>query len=127
MAQGTTVPGTVAAVNDTGFKLDGDSDWINYGRYFDGPRPSKGDQILVTYTVSGDRRYVTEWQHAGASNGRGTTPANGNGAAITPRDQLMARMSALKSATTLAQGKDGITSADVLQVADRYLEWLLAS
>lgn len=123
MAQGTaeTVTGIVASVNDGGLKLEGESTWRNFTKQRELPRPEIGDRVTL--------RVAGQWINELVIGADGPAPAaaSSNGASnghISERDLLTARMSALKSACSLARGKE-VHSTEVLKVANKYLSWLL--
>lgn len=151
--------GVVSATNNDGIKLtnnDGTvSDWLNWSQYHpQESTPIPGELVQVHYTLTGNgRAYITEWQPIGTGlpkRSRATsspapesvtpakpaqlptppTPTSGHTGTITPRDILVARMSALKSAAALAQvtitpdSDARLTATYVLEIADTFDLWL---
>jgi len=131
MSQSETIRGTVTATNDAGLKIDSHGGWLNYTTQRPLPRAAKGDQVVLT--VSPDQEGIPKWINAIEIASTQPAPqSNGhtNGGGLAERDGLMARCSALKSATTLATsgGDQGAPrSIDVLAVATLYSSWLLGT
>jgi hypothetical protein len=135
MAQSETISGIVATSNPQGLQLQGRPEWFNYSVKAEPPlrRAAVGEyvQLSVTRDARGTAYWINGYVEQAAAAPAPSPPAPSaspaaNGGAITPRDELMARMSALKSATALAAQVPGITAGDVIQVAALFLTWLTA-
>jgi len=138
MAASETLIGTVEAVTKAqdGIRLAGREGWLNFSQGYAGRVPDIGEH--VTLRVSPGNIAGKYWINAlsllpeapGTVQQLDTQPASAAGS--TSRDLLTLRCSALKSACKLASGhgatqsQPGVTAAQVLQVADKFLEWLLA-
>jgi len=138
VAQSETISGTVATSNPQGIQLQGRNEWFNYSLKADPPlrRATVGEYVQLS--VTRDARGTAYWINGYVEQPQTTAPPVSSAAAAAPatqasttnggisdRDRLMARMSALKSATALATQVPGITAGDVVQVADRFLAWLM--
>lgn len=141
MAQGDTytIEATVERVNDSGVILAGETEWFNYSvRNFKGAKPKAGDDVEVTINEWSDRKWIQACKvltsAAPARPPATRRPANqpqseperpSTNGHVTGKDRLYARMSALKSATAMAAGKD-VKAEHVLAAAEKFLGWLMS-
>ena len=105
-----TFEGRIEARNDTGIKLNGE--WLNRSRF--GPRvelPEVGDQVHVE--VDGKGFLKTWWRLLDEEPTAGAS-----------RDERIARLTVLKAAAHFAAARTELKSADVLRIADSWLDWV---
>lgn len=135
--------GRITAANENGFQIDSLPDkWINFGKYYKGTKPNKGDEVAVEATPFGDRgalyvKTIANMSDPGpshngnGSNGNGQLPVyqyNGN----PQKDRAIARAVALKAAVDFVVGitPSGLPldkipeEAFVLRSAEIFEEWL---
>lgn len=132
----STVTVTVLRTNDRGIQVEtptGDQ-WWNYSKNYAGPTLVAGQRVtlVVQPTAKGDGMWINATAAPADTASSASAPSAPPAAppassALAARDILMARMSALKSATALAVAPNRdkpLSSADVLAVAEHFSDWL---
>ncbi|HYW90553.1 MAG TPA: hypothetical protein VFB50_22470 [Chloroflexota bacterium] len=104
------VEGLVEAVNRTGLKLGGA--WINVSQFHPVELPETGAHVRLRVDAKG---YIRELEVLGVDP-RKTAGAD--------RDDRIARLAVLKAAARFAADRQDIKSADVLTIAERWLQWV---
>jgi hypothetical protein len=118
-----TAVGRVVAVNERGIRFEGAENWANISKFAVGiTLPSKGDVVAVTFDKSGFIRAVTAADGSALITAPKTAHTAPSG---QERDRTITRLAVLRSAVQLAQGRDDLSSADVLRVAERFEAWVL--
>ncbi|MBI4212838.1 MAG: hypothetical protein HY534_00865 [Chloroflexi bacterium] len=134
-----TLAGRVSLVRPDGIKLQdpegAETEWLNVSNCHPlDALPEPGDQVEVVVSRSGrtSKPYITTWSSV-IQEPTPIQPSSSSSASpsvsldITNRDRLMARMSALKSATALGTSQpseDPLTAAEILATADAFIRWL---
>lgn len=105
--------GTVAVANEFGFKLEGDQDWTNYGKFYKGPRPNQGD------AVKGQKRgkYVSSMEvSAGSRVAPAATAQKSGGFTSDPlRERRIATLALYKANVEIAVAQGIPTDFEVLR------------
>ena len=113
----TLVEGVVEAVNAKGIKVRGA--WHNVSQYRTVPLPEVGEYVRLKVSAKG---FIDSVEIVKA--------AHDNGAVITPtaanRDRTISRLAVLKAAAEFGASRPDLKSADVLAIAQRWLEWIEA-
>jgi hypothetical protein len=109
-----TVEGAVEARNDRGIKLGGE--WRNMSKFRPVALPEIGAHVRADVDDKGFLKAIEVLDEP--------TPAAT--ASVSHRDQQIARLAVLKAAAAYAAVRPTMKAADVLTVADRWLEWVQA-
>lgn len=113
MTTAEQVEGVVERTNDTGIFVAGD--WRNFSRFKTVERPSRGDHVRLELDPKG---FINRVEVLEAAAARASSPFAGD------RSQTITRLAVLKAAAAFAASREGVKSADVLAIADRWLEWV---
>jgi hypothetical protein len=113
------VDGQVAAANERGVHLDGESAWRNYSKFASAlPTPAQGQHVRLGLDAAG---FVRELQVLDASPGATT-------AAPCVLDDLSIRLRVLEIAATtvgqFAQTHEAASTDHILPLAERLLAWV---
>jgi len=107
------VEGLVEAVNANGLKLGGA--WLNVSQF--GPKlelPDAGAHVRLSVDSRG---YIKTLEVLDQVIPRGNDQTSS-------RDERITRLAVLKAAARFAADRQDIKSADVLTIADRWLQWV---
>ncbi|MFL5862895.1 MAG: hypothetical protein ACJ780_19320 [Solirubrobacteraceae bacterium] len=127
---GTTVSGTVAAVNPKGVKLSPQDEWFNVSKYAtDVTLPERGESVTLTLDKAGFVRSCLPADGAViAPSARAATLAQGAPSpAPTCKDRTITRLAVLKAAAEYSASKPESKSGDVLKIAESWERWVLRS
>ena len=105
-----SIEGVVEARNGTGVKIDGE--WRNVSKFHPVELPEVGAHVRADVDNKG---FLKEIQVLD-----GESPA-----VSSARDERITRLAVLKAAANFAAIRSDIKSADVLRIADKWLEWVL--
>jgi len=107
MTTAETIEGTVESVNDRGVRLNGE--WFNVSKFKPVALPAQGQRVQLGVDSKG---FILE-----------CTPLD---AAATPEvlSEHDVRLRVLEAAVRFAASRPDMKSADVLTLAERWLEWL---
>ena len=103
------VEGLVEAVNRTGLKLGGA--WINVSQFHPVDLPEVGAHVRLRVDSKGYIRSLDVLEIERKSAG------------VAERDDRIARLAVLKAAARFAADRQDIKSADVLRIAESWLQW----
>jgi len=106
-----TLEGVVEARNDTGIRLDGE--WVNRSKFRPVDLPPAGARVRAEVDDKGFLKSIDLLDHAAAT-------------ASVSRDETGTRLAVLQAAAAFAATRSDIKSADVLTIADRWLQWVEA-
>jgi len=105
-----SIEGVVEARNGTGVKIDGE--WRNVSKFHPVDLPEVGAHVRAEVDNKG---FLKELQVL-----EGAAPQ-------MARDERITRLAVLKAAANFAAIRSDIKSADVLRIADKWLEWVCQS
>jgi len=103
-----SIEGVVEARNGTGVKIDGE--WRNVSKFHPVELPEVGAHVRADVDNKG---FLKEIQ-----------VLDGESPAVSSRDERITRLAVLKAAANFAAIRSDIKSADVLRIADKWLEWV---
>lgn len=109
-----TFEGAVEARNDRGIKLDGE--WRNISKFRPVDLPEVGTRVRAEVDDKGFLKSIDVLAAVLVEH----TPAT----ASLSRNETITRLAVLKAAANFAATRSDIKSADVLAVAERWLEWV---
>lgn len=108
-----TVEGVVEAVNERGIRIHGD--WFNVSQFRPIKLPEQGSMVRLEVQPKG---FIKTLEIIKA------TPENGTPALLSNKDERIARLAVLKAAAGFGASRPDCKSADVLRIADAWLEWV---
>ena len=113
MTTAETVNGRVEARNERGIRVAGE--WRNVSRYHPLELPEVGAHVALGLDPKG---FITTLEVVATKEGSGAKPHHGG------RDETITRLAVLKAAAAFGAARPDCKSSDVLQIADRWLEWV---
>ena len=102
------VEGVVESVNATGLKIGGA--WLNVSRFHPVQLPDAGAHVRLKIDTKG---YIVDLETLSAP-----------GSPIANRDRTISKLAVLKAAAAFGASRPDLKSADVLTIAQRWLEWI---
>jgi hypothetical protein len=109
------VEGVVEAANPKGIRINGD--WFNVSQFRPVALPEVGVVVRLEVQPKGFIKSLEVVQPMPA-------PSDGSKLAVTGRDERIARLAVLKAAAAFGASRPDLKSADVLRIADAWLEWV---
>lgn len=107
------VEGVVQAVNPTGLKIAGA--WLNVSRFKPIALPDVGAHVRLEVDARGYIQSLEVVEDQAKSRREARIPS---------RDRQIARLTVLKAAAHFAAARTDLKSADVLAIAERWLQWM---
>jgi hypothetical protein len=110
-----TLSGTVIATTATGINVNGR--WASVSKFKPVDLPAVGSTVRLALDPKG---FINTLEVLDGPDNGSAAPLSGP----SSRDRQIARLSVLKSAAAFAATRTDIKSADVLRIADSWLQWL---
>jgi len=110
-AHGETVEGIIEAVNERGIRVGGE--WYNVSQFRPVQLPEQGVMVRLEIRPNG---FIKTLQVIKAVTDGPVVPSN--------KDQRITRLAVLKAAAIFGASRPDCKSADVLTLADRWLDWV---
>jgi hypothetical protein len=107
------VEGVVEAANPKGIKINGD--WFNVSQFRPVALPEVGVVVRLEVQPKGFIKALEVVKAVAES----TTPA-----VLSNKDERISRLAVLKAAAGFGASRPDLKSADVLRIADAWLEWV---
>jgi len=121
MAVNEVISGTVTRINHTGFQVAEREGWLTISQHAQ-PRPPLPTRVGARVSATIDKRgFVYEVVEGGQDPIQAPSEAVRSGCA---HDAVSVRIAAVQAAAAFLAPRPEAKSADVLSVADRFVEWI---